>query len=228
VGTKKPFRRTLSLLNEFIRLCCRPEKKLFISVIRVIKILLHKNYIEEPHAMIFKNFVKSTFLIVLILALSGCAAPISKNLRGLADPGLTFEQVRQAPDKYKSEIVVWGGEIIKTVNEKNGTRLEILQKTLNFELMPKYGDHSGGRFMALYNGYLDSAIYEKGRQITLAGEIIGKMTARVGEIDYIYPMINVEEIYLWRDRRREYYPYPHPYPYPYYHGWRYGFHWYYH
>jgi Outer membrane lipoprotein Slp family len=41
--------------------------------------------------------------------------------------------------------------------------------------------------MALCEGYLDPAVYSKGRQVTLAGRVLGTRTDMVGEIMYVYP-----------------------------------------
>jgi outer membrane lipoprotein len=172
-----------------------------------------------------KEFGMPIVLIALALSLFGCATAISKNLRGLADPDLTYEMVKQNPDQYKKQVVIWGGEIVKTTNVEEGTRIEILQKPLDFELNPKYGDNSDGRFIALYDGYLDSAIYEKGREITVGGEIAGTITSPLDQIQYTYPVVAAEEIHLWSERRGD--PYLYPYPSPVYHRWWYGPYWYY-
>ena len=44
-------------------------------------------------------------------------------------------------------------------------------------------DESDGRFPALYNGYLDTAIYTRGREFAVAGEIREKRILPLGEID---------------------------------------------
>ncbi len=171
-----------------------------------------------------KRIFRMSFATVLSILVVGCAMPFSKNLRDMADPALTFEQVKQNPDAYESKVVVWGGEIVRTTNVREGTRIEIVQKPLDFELMPKFGDETGGRFMAIYDGYLDSAVYKKGRDITVAGKIVGQITEPLDEIEYAYPLVSAEEIHLWPEKRIS--PYSYPYPY-YYRYWWYGPYWYY-
>ncbi len=170
-----------------------------------------------------KKFGITIVLAALALSLFGCATAISKNLRGLSDPDLTYEMVKQNPDQYQKQVVIWGGEIVKTTNVEEGTRIEILKKPLDFELKPKYGDNSEGRFIALYDGYLDSAIYERGRAITVGGEIAGTITSPIDRIQYTYPVVAAEEIHLWSETRRG----PYPYSYPIHHRWRYGPYWHY-
>ena len=71
-------------------------------------------------------------------------------------------------------------------------------------------DESEGRFLVLYPGYLDVAIYNGGRKVTVAGEIQGKKIQRLGEIDYTYPLTSAKEIHLWpvEKKGRVYCPYP--------------------
>ena len=52
-----------------------------------------------------KQIFRMSFATVLSILVAGCAMPISKNLRDMADPALTFEQVKQNPDAYESKVV---------------------------------------------------------------------------------------------------------------------------
>ena len=73
-----------------------------------------------------------------------------KNLREQADPALTFRQVSQHPSQYKEKIVIWGGDIIETVNQKDGTTLiEVFQRPLGWREEPKETVASEGRFLIL-------------------------------------------------------------------------------
>lgn len=62
---------------------------------------------------------------------------------------------------------------------------------------PKDVDDSDGRFLALYDGYLDTAIYTRGREVAVAGDIRGKKVLPLGQIDYTYPFIFIKEIHLF-------------------------------
>ena len=60
------------------------------------------------------------------------------------------------------------------------------------------GDNKfGGRFLVLYQGFLDPAIYEKGKIITVAGIIKGDKALPLGDTEYHYPYLNAREIHLW-------------------------------
>lgn len=63
-------------------------------------------------------------LILFLLWLPlGCAHVISKDIRAQTDPLITFKQVSQNPNVYRGRMVVWGGEIIDTINQKDGSTL---------------------------------------------------------------------------------------------------------
>ena len=157
---------------------------------------------------------------------SGCASVISKGLRAQVDDEMLFEAVIQDPEAYQGKIVVWAGVIIGSKNRKEGTLIEVLQKPADMVGRPKDVDQSGGRFLALYDGYLDMAIYAQGREVTVAGEIKGKRALPLDEIEYAYPLISVKEIHLWSlESKERVCPYPcwHHYPwwwyYPYWGPW---------
>lgn len=129
------------------------------------------------------------FLLFLFGFFISCS-PISKNLRDLADRSLTFEEALKNPEAYKGKIVIWGGEIIETLNQKDNTTLiEVLQKPLNWVKEPKETKESGGRFLALVEKFLDPHIYRKDREVTIAGEVLGVKKRLLGELEYPYPLI---------------------------------------
>lgn len=148
-------------------------------------------------------------LLPLILFL-GCA-PISKELRAQADQKLSFQQVFQNPEAYKGKIVIWGGDVVETINQKEGTTLiVVLQRPLDWTEEPKF-NRSEGRFIILVEGYEDPYVFRRGRRVTVAGEIQGRKVMRLGELEYPYPLLLSKQLYLWG----EYYYYPYPYPYLY-------------
>jgi len=158
-------------------------------------------------------------LFILALFLSSCA-PISRTLRQEAAP-LSLREVSQNPEAYKGKIVIWGGEIIGTVNQKDNTTLiEVLQRPLDWMEEPERSEPSEGRFLVLVEHYLDPYIYRRERTITVAGEILGERRKPLGEMDYRYPLVLSKQIHLWRGY---YYYYGPPYyPWPYYGpGWWY-------
>jgi outer membrane lipoprotein len=169
-------------------------------------------------------FNSCAVLLAVMFVAAGCAPVISKNLREQVEKEISFKQVIRNPDAYQGKMVIWGGVIVAAKNTKEGTLLEILQKPTDAQGRPKDVDRSDGRFLALYDRYLDAAIYAQGREVTVAGEIKGKKILPMGEIQYTYPMILAKEIHLWPVRTRErIYMYPYPDWYYYRGGWYHPF-----
>lgn len=167
--------------------------------------------------------IRFPFFFFLLLFPLGCAHVISTDLRAQVDHNLTFHQVIQNPNAYKGKMVVWGGEIIQVMNQKDGKSLiEVFQRPLGWREEPKETVASEGRFLALADKYLDPYLFQKGRRVTVAGEILGEEIKPIGQMDYRYPLLLSKQIYLWE----EYYYYPVPY-YPYYYGswWGYPYWW---
>jgi len=177
-----------------------------------------------------KSGFRLILLSMLVLLLSGCVHVISKDLRIKSDPSLTLSQVSRNPDTFKGKMILWGGEIIETTNQKGGTtQIEVFQKPLGWREEPKETVVSVGRFLILADEYLDPYIFRRGRKITVAGEIIGEKMKLLGEMDYRYPIVSSKQIYLWPQYYYQPYPYfyfdPWWWSYPY---WRGGFGFYYH
>jgi len=172
------------------------------------------------------NRLHILFLLCPLLVMIGCAHVISKDLRVKTDPSLTFSQVSQDPNKYKEKWMVWGGEIIETINQKDGTtQIEVFQKPLDRRGEPYETVASEGRFLVLADKYLDSYLYKRGRKITVAGEILGEKVKPIGVMDYQYPLLSGKQIYLWPEYYYRAYPLYDPlyyydpwWDYPY--GWR--------
>jgi outer membrane lipoprotein len=165
----------------------------------------------------------SLFCVLLIsgfLLLSGCAHVISKNLRAEADPTLSFSRVLQNPEAFKGKTVIWGGEVVETTNQKDGsTLIEVLERRLDRQGEPDEASPSQGRFLVQSQDYLDPYVYRRGRKVTVAGVILGQKVKPLGEMDYRYPLVSIKQLHLWP----VYYYAPAPYyPYPYYYDpwWR--------
>ena len=140
-------------------------------------------------------------LIVLAAALTvmgGCYGAISQEVRAQVDQSATFEALVQNPEAYRGKMVMFSGTIIRTVNKTTGTELVIVQHPSSPGGRPASLDKSEGRFLAEDSRFLDEAIYAPGRQITVAGRVTGSTVRRLGEMDYTYPVIQAEELYLWR------------------------------
>jgi outer membrane lipoprotein len=174
----------------------------------------------------FRNFTRHKIgwgLLFWSILLSGCMATIPKELAQKVDKSVTFAELKKSPENYKGKLLLLGGKILEAKNIKEGTVFEILQSPLDYNDRPQAEDVSEGRFLALYKGYLDTAIYQPGRSITLAGEVLRAETRPLGEIEYTYPYLEVKSIFLWEGETYkesptiiyyESFPYWWYYPYP--------------
>jgi outer membrane lipoprotein len=150
-------------------------------------------------------------LLLAVLA-AGCAAtaPISPALKTQAQP-VKFEELQANPEQFQGETVILGGQIIDATPTPEGTQVTVLQTKTEDAERPEGADTSLGRFIALYKGFLDPQIYAKGRQVTVAGKVAGKRMEKLGQVDYAYPLIRAEQVYLWPRPQPAYYA---PYYYP--------------
>ena len=156
-------------------------------------------------------------LLCLLSIMAGCFSPLSKNVREQAEQNLFFETLSTNPGAFVGKVAILGGEIIRIENSPDGTALEVLEKRLDRWDMPKEEDRSGGRFFIETSSFLDPLIYRAGRKVTVAAEVIGRKSEKIGELDYTYPCLRAIEIHLWPEVQR--YPEPYPYPFPVWHYW---------
>jgi outer membrane lipoprotein len=169
------------------------------------------------------------WIMALPLLAVGCAHPISGKFRDQVDPDLSFTQILTSPNNYVGKKVVLGGVIVQTRNLQNVTEIEVVEKDLDCFGYPSLSDTSQGRFVFRKQGYLEAEIFSKDRIITGGGTVVGTQSGKIGEADYDFPVIEVEELKLWDAPYSGYgyppygynpywawgpYPYYSPYPYP--------------
>ena len=141
--------------------------------------------------------VKILLLMLLPLGLVGCASnpPIGSSAQIEASPPLA--EVLQGIDGHKGEEVQWGGTITGVENKPNETWVEIVSRELKSSGRPKAGDQSEGRFIAKIKGFLEPEIYQKGRAVTVLGQLEGSLSGKIGEQAYVFPIVIGDEIKLW-------------------------------
>jgi outer membrane lipoprotein len=134
--------------------------------------------------------------VVLLAVLSACVSgPVFDT--ATVDRSLTPSQVSAEPSAASGRTVLWGGVIIATINGKDSTRLEVLTYPLDSNEKPQRDRPATGRVMFEVKGYLEPATYAADRMITLVGKVRGTETGKVGESDYVYPLVSSEQLYLW-------------------------------
>jgi len=151
--------------------------------------------------------------VALIVALASCASTQGTENR----QGLTFLQVKATPDSFRGQSVVFGGKVLTARRQKDGTRIEILQLPLDRSARPGYDlTQSQGRFLALQQEFLDPATIPPGSRVTVTGAVSGSVTLSLDEVDYTYPVIDIEHVQVWsalEDMDPRFRPYMGPGPY---------------
>ncbi len=152
---------------------------------------------------------------LFLMLISGCAYPISREMREKANEKLTFSQVVENPEAFTGNLVIWGGLIMEISNPSDGGEITVLQGPLDSDEYPN-GTISDGEFIAKASTFLDPMIYTKGKKITLAGEIVGKKVVPSGVMLFTYPVVSMKEVFLWSKKREWWEP-------PSYSGWKWDF-----
>ena len=135
--------------------------------------------------------------LLLVFLLAGCSSNIPDRIRLSPAYDLKVKQVQASPKRYLDERIRWGGEIISVENKKSDTWFEVLSRPLDSEGQPRWRAESEGRFLARMSGFLDPAVYAPGRELTVSGWLGSTTIRNVGEYPYRFPLVNVEEHYLW-------------------------------
>ena len=128
-----------------------------------------------------------------------CGSVISKDVRQTADLSLHFGTVVGNPPAYTGKVVLWAGTVLEATNLAEATRLIILHFPRGSRDRPLTQRATGGRFVVLAPGYLETAVYRAGRAITVVGEIRGQQELPLGDTTYRYPVLEPRELYLWQE-----------------------------
>jgi outer membrane lipoprotein len=138
-------------------------------------------------------------MLVLVAGLwaAGCAPTFPRQITDRVDRHVSFKELQADPGKYKDAWLMLGGVIVSSRNTKEGTYLEILQKPLESDGRPVDTDATEGRFLVQSEEYLDSAVYHRGRVITVVGEVVGQQTMPLDETTYQYPLLAIKAMHLW-------------------------------
>lgn len=146
--------------------------------------------IETMNASFKLKFLLS---IASIFILSACAPVISDKSLREANLSVSFQELQKNPDAYLGKVVILGGVILSTTVKQGETLVEVLQQPLDRQYRPENRDVSYGRFIVVFQGFLDPAIYAPYRLITVAGEVTGKKVLPIREIQYTYPVLAARE-----------------------------------
>jgi outer membrane lipoprotein len=137
-----------------------------------------------------------TGFIVLGLLLTACATNPKWDVSGVeknTTPAKAVANIQAA----RGHIVQWGGVIIGAQNLKDATQLEVLAYPLDEAGRPKQDAEPLGRFLALKNQYLETVDWAAGRLATFIGPVQDTRAGAIGETNYTYPVLAIQQSYLW-------------------------------
>ncbi len=160
---------------------------------------------------------RQLFILLLSVIVASCG-PFPHQVMQEVTRDIPYNEVFKAPEAFRGSTVLWGGVIVETITRSNDTLIIVRETELDFRKRPRNTDKSAGRFIIRHRGFLDPAIYARGREVTAVGMLDGKEERPVGELLYSYPVIEPRSLKLWEqwtDPPHFYDPwYQDPFPYP--------------
>jgi outer membrane lipoprotein len=144
-----------------------------------------------------------TISALIALILGGCAS-VPQQIAGNDFATITPQQA--VSQNAHGAHVRWGGEIIRVDPKPESTCFEVLSRELYSDARPSRHDDSDGRFIACSKGFYDPAVYVKGRDLTITGQLAGTEQHQVGDYNYTYARVDADNVYMWP--RRSVDPFP--------------------
>lgn len=145
------------------------------------------------------KFIVCCLLLMPVFFLASCATSPKFDTAGI-NTGLAPSQAVEENQILQGVQVLWGGVIISSTNLQDATQIEVLAYPLDSNQKPMNEQKPLGRFLAIQSGYLETTDYAAGRMVTVTGKLDGKRFGHVGEAEYIYPVIRINQLYLWSKR----------------------------
>ena len=156
--------------------------------------------------------MKLIAVVLLVLSLVSCVSAIRTDYmeQGTKNPSLAA--LIQNPDMHRDRLFILGGVVARTTLKAEGSEIEALYVPVDNLGYPQGTVSSSQRFLALYpreQGILDPLIYQRNRRITIAGVFTGIVRGKVDEMEYVFPLFRIKQVYLEPKRPAAvYYYYP--------------------
>jgi outer membrane lipoprotein len=160
--------------------------------------MIHRLQLFHRSAVGFFMSKKIALAVILAFALSGCTSVLSNRIVQEADDKIAFPDLQKQPERYRGTVVILGGQIVETVVKESETWVQVLQLPLGTQHRPDNTASSHGRFLVIYKRFADPLVYEKGRKITVAGEVQGSRVMMLNNAGYSFPVLLEQETYLWK------------------------------
>lgn len=134
-------------------------------------------------------------VLMILMLLCSCSV-ISRPMKKEAGAKIDFNQLVKYTDGYLGQTIILGGYVIEVKNNEETTLITVLQAPLDVSDSPLSRDKSQGRFIVSVDGFLDPAVYEKDRSITVAGIVQPSIHRNIGTKQVKYITIKSREIFL--------------------------------
>ncbi len=141
--------------------------------------------------------IYAALVMSLLFVVSSCSTHIPPEIKQPLEGSPGIGEVRDTADVFIEKKVRWGGVILDTENKQDTSQLTIVAFPLKDNGQPRVSDQSTGRFIAIVNEFLEPLVYNSDREITVIGKLLRMETLDVGEFAYEYPVVEVQQYYLW-------------------------------
>ncbi len=133
-------------------------------------------------------------ILLLSLALAGCAPAISTSLQQEAGPKVSFAELSAHPDQYAGQVEILGGQVIQVQPLGQGSLVSIDEHNLDSQFFPS-GAASGGTFLVASDQPLNPNSYQPKSTITVAGVVQGQKDGLL--------LLKARQIHYWEGPRWE-------------------------
>ena len=163
----------------------------------------------QPTWYLLRQTCGRVLLALLAAVLSACVSPpfvtdgISTDLRPVDWVEKDSRQTQDgnpAAGTVKPEKVLWGGVVINAANTVAASEIEILSYPLDYLQRPDVSRASTGRFLLVVDDYVETADFAAGRRVTALGRVDGTESGRIGESEYLYPVLKLDtsaDLHRW-------------------------------
>lgn len=134
--------------------------------------------------------------VLMIFMLLGSCSVISNPMKKEAGAKVSFSHLVEYTDGYLGQTIILGGYVVEVENNEKTTLITVLQAPLDVIDSPVSRDKSQGRFIVSVDGFLDPAVYEKDRSVTVAGIVEPPIYRNIGTKQVKYINVKSREIFL--------------------------------
>ncbi|MDF4852315.1 Slp family lipoprotein, partial [Vibrio parahaemolyticus] len=148
-----------------------------------------------------KVFGRLFLVLVAAFGLSACSS-LPEELNASTEQVVTDYKVFAESQGELTNDVRLGGIIAKVDNFKDKTRLEIVNLPINKSGKPDIDQEPTGRFAVYFDGYLEPVAFSQGRLVTIVGKGAGEEEGKIGEHEYVFPLVKGQGYRLWKIEER--------------------------